>query len=116
MPAIEPRRAIAEWRNHIFRAAGLQSAHESRGGLEARVPMSMIKTRSGFAKDSGALRDALGSESEKPSSHNVLGMARKIPERFATLAKRSERIEQVLASTDSSPAFGSDSRDGRFFC
>lgn len=61
-------------------------------------------------------REAFGSECDKFSGGNDLGMAAEIPERVATLAKRSEKISQVLGPPGSSAVFGSDSRGEEFFC
>ena len=59
---------------------------------------------------SGAVREALGSEGEKSRGNNSLTVDTEVPERFATVAKRSEKIAQVLAPPHSSAAFTSDSR------
>jgi hypothetical protein len=49
--------------------------HPTRSRLPARPP--------GFAKESGAIREALGNEIKKPISDNALTPAAQIPERFA---------------------------------
>jgi hypothetical protein len=64
---------------------------------------------------SGKVRGALGSKNEKSNSHNDLVLSAEFPERFASLANRSEEIAQGLEATDSSANFGSDSR-GEIFC
>jgi hypothetical protein len=61
-------------------------------------------------------REAFGRECDKFNGHNDLRMAGEFPERFTTLAKRSEEIAQALAPPNSSAVFRSDSRGEEFFC
>ncbi len=67
-----------------------------------------------LARRSGEVREALGRDGEKASDDKPLRVTAEIPERFATLAKRSGRIAQVLERVPASPIFESDSR-GRSF-
>jgi hypothetical protein len=66
-------------------------------------------------RHSGEIRGAFGSKSEKSNGHKDSMPLAEFPERFATLANRSEGIAQVLVPPVSSAAFGSDSRGERFF-
>ena len=94
-----PYLRIVNWRRHQ------KIYHPTPSRLPARP--------GGARQDSGATREAresLGSEVEKPSGDKALTPATQIPERFASLANRSEKNAQVPAPPDSSADFGSDSR------
>ncbi len=60
-------------------------------------------------------REAFG-ECDKPNGHNDLRVTGEFPERFTTLAKRSEEIAQALALPSHLAIFRSDSRGEEFFC
>jgi hypothetical protein len=79
------------------------------------TPSRLPARPAGFRKESGALRESLGKESEKPSGDKMLPPAAQIPERLASLANRSEKTAQVPPLPDSSADFGSDSRSEGFF-
>ena len=61
-------------------------------------------------------REAFGSECDQFNSHRVLGVTVEFPERFATLAKRSGKIPQVVVPPNSLAIFKSESRGEEFFC
>jgi hypothetical protein len=82
-----------------------RASAEPAGGAPARL----LVLRSGEA------REALGRDGEKSSADKALRAVVEIPERVATLAKRSGRFAQVLAPACSSLVFGSDSRGREFF-
>jgi hypothetical protein len=65
--------------------------------------------------DSGKLREPLGRESEKSSSDNALPVLSEIPERFTTLAKRSEGKRKNGVQRVFHRPFTSDSRGREFF-
>ena len=92
---------IVNWRRHQ------KIYHPTPSRLPAR-PV-------GARQESGEVREALGSESEKLSGDKVLTSPAQIPERFATRTIRSERREQSPCAPGSSPAFTSDSRGKSFF-
>ena len=79
------------------------------------TPSRLPARPAGFAKESGAIRESLGSKSEKPSGDKALPPAAQIPERFVSLANRSEKIAQVPVPPDSSADFTSDSRGEGIF-
>ena len=92
---------IVNWRRHQ------KIYHPTPSRLPAR-PV-------GARQESGEVREALGSESEKLSGDKVLTSPAQIPERFATRTNRSERNGQSPCAPGSSPAFTSDSRGKSFF-
>lgn len=84
--------------------------------LQSRDQMQPSPPLSGEARESfGSTREALGSKSEKPSSRKGLVPLAAFPERFASLANRSDGNAQILAPPISSAAFTSDSRGVAFF-
>jgi hypothetical protein len=78
------------------------------------TPSRLPPRPAGFRKESGAARESLGSESEKPSGDRTLATARQIPERLTSLANRSGKSAQAVAPPGSSANFGSDSRGEAF--
>jgi hypothetical protein len=79
------------------------------------TPSRLPPRPAGFRKESGAIREALGSEIKKPSRDKTLTPGARIPERFASLASRSGKNVQVPVLPDSSADFTSDSRGEGFF-
>jgi hypothetical protein len=77
----------------------------------SRLPARPVGARQG----SGELREALGSECEKPSGDNALTPAAQIPERLARPHESLGENPQNPCAAGSPPVFTSDSRGEGFF-
>jgi hypothetical protein len=92
---------IVNWRRHQ------KIYHPTPSRLPAR-PV-------GFSKESGAIQETLGSESEKPSGGKTLTQPAQIPERFEKLRETLGKNPGNAAAPRLSPTFTSDSRNGEGF-
>jgi uncharacterized protein (DUF1800 family) len=69
----------------------------------------------GFEKESGALRETLGSEREKPSADKALTPTAQIPERFKTPLETLGKNPGSPSAPGTSPVFTSVSRSEGLF-